>query len=293
VSLVVIGMTRSAIVPFHAWLPNSMEAPTTVSAFLHAGIVNGAGVLLAKTAFMLVPAPAALTFAALAGAATAIVGGTMCLVRPETKRRLGWSTVAQMGFMLLQCGCGAFAAAIVHLIAHGGYKATAFLGAAGNIDEHKRASRRGSPSPSRLTKATLAVFALAPATLGIMVAWFILQSRLLELPAASLVIAMAWLTATSVARRCAECALDPFARVISMGAVVAAVPTYLVTVVALDSWLGSALPIYELKIPAMIFAGAACIIGLCEGLGIRPRLPDAVYTVALTEGQPMPLNVAA
>ena len=61
VALVIAGMTRSALVPFHAWLPNSMEAPTTVSAFMHAGIVNGAGVLLAKTAALIVVAPAALT----------------------------------------------------------------------------------------------------------------------------------------------------------------------------------------------------------------------------------------
>ena len=245
-----------------------------------------------STAFLLAPAPPARTIAILLGAVTAVVGATICFVRPETKRRLGWSTVAQMGFMVLQCGCGAFAAAIVHLVAHGGYKSAAFLGAAGCIDEHKFANRQGSVPQSRLAAPLLALFALAPSTLGVAIAWTVLHDRLLDLPAASLVIALAWLTATSAARRCAECSLEGLERAVSLGFIVVAVPTYLITVTALDAWLGAALPRVPAASPALAVACVAFAAGLLEGFGLRPRMPDAVYTLALVEGNAVPFEIA-
>lgn len=293
VTLVVVGITRSALVPFHEWLPNSMEAPTAVSAFMHAGLVNGAGVLLAKTAFFIVLAPSALTLAAVLGGITAALGGTITLVRPETKRRLGWSTVAQMGFMVLQCGCGAFAAAVVHLVAHGGYKSAAFLGAAGSIDNHKRAGRRATGPATELNAAVLALSALAPATLGVAIASMLLHHRLVELPAATMVLAIAWAAGTSGARRCAEGVLDTGARVAAFCAVAGAVTTYLVCVTAVDGWLGPALPHFTFAPATAIVAGFALASGLFEGLGVRPRVPDAFYTLALIEGRATRLEAAA
>ena len=292
VALVVAGASRSALVPFHRWLPNSMEAPTAVSAFMHAGLVNGAGVLLAKTAFIIVLAPIALTIAALLGGITAALGATIALVRPETKRRLGWSTVAQMGFMVLQCGCGAFAATIVHLVAHGGYKSAAFLGAAASIDAHRPSLVRGDGRPRSDNPAALGIMALLPATLGVAVAWVILRDRLLDMPAATMVIAIAWAAGTSGARRGAAAARGFGARFLALAAMACAVCVYLVCMTELDAWLGPALPHVTFAPVSAIVTGVVIAAGLFAGLGVRPRMPDAVYALALVEGRATPLEMA-
>ncbi len=293
VLLVVAGMVRSAIVPFQGWLPNSMEAPTPISAFMHAGLVNGAGVLLAKTAFFIVVSPAALALAAIAGAVTATLGAAIALVRPETKRRLGWSTVAQMGFMVLQCGCGAFSAAVVHLVAHGGYKSAAFLAAAGSIENHKRADQPAAIPAARKNAFFLAFNAFAPATIGVAAAGMLLHNRLIDLPAASMVLATAWAAGTSAARRGAECALDVAARVTAFVTVAGAVSAYLFCVTMIDGWLGAGLPHMTFVPAAALVTAIALGAGVFAGLGVRARLPDALYTFALIEGSTTRLERAA
>ena len=292
VALVVAGVARSALVPLHAWLPNSMEAPTAVSAFMHAGIVNGAGVLLAKTAQLIVLAPLALTIAAVLGGITAALGATIAVARPETKRRLGWSTVAQMGFMVLQCACGAFGAAIVHLVAHGGYKSAAFLGAAGRIDHHKYARLVAERPPLHMHPVLRAMLALVPATLGIVVAAVILRERLAALPACAMILAIAWATGTSAARRCVERAADSRAQIAGVLVTFAAVTAYLVCVTEVDAWLGAALPHVTFAPVTAIVAAVVIAAGLFEGLGIRPAAPDALYTLALTEGRATHMDAA-
>jgi NADH:ubiquinone oxidoreductase subunit 5 (subunit L)/multisubunit Na+/H+ antiporter MnhA subunit len=287
-AIVVAGATRSALVPFHTWLPNSMEAPTPVSAFMHAGLVNGAGILFAKTAFVLAGAPAALTAAALLGAATAALGATIALVRPESKRRLGWSTVAQMGFMVLQCGCGAFAGAIVHLVAHGGYKSSAFLGVPGSIVANATARRRTVRTVGH-HPVVLAAAGLAPPAIGVLAAGALAGHALATLPAAGLVVALAWTAGVCAARALAERALDVGARLVGVGLIALAVAAYLLAVVALDAWIGGGLPRLTF-VPATVIAAALVVLaGILEGCGIRPRGGDTLYTLALVEGRAVPL----
>lgn len=119
---------RSAQVPFHFWLPLTLETPTPVSALMHAGIVNAGGFMAIRLSFLLVETPWALNLLALLGLLTALLAGAVMLTQTSVKSMLAWSTVAQMGFMMLQCGCGAFSAALLHLVAHSLYKAHAFLG---------------------------------------------------------------------------------------------------------------------------------------------------------------------
>ncbi len=283
-AFVVAGAVRSAQLPLHGWLPNSMEAPTPVSAFMHAGIVNGAGVLLAKTAAVLVAAPAAMTLAAVLGAATAATAATVALVRPEAKRRLGWSTVAQMGFMLLQCGCGAFAASVVHLVAHGGYKSAAFLGVAGSIEEHRRA-RLVAESHAQPNAVEQALWSIGPPTAGVLAAAFLARERLIDLPAAALVVAFAWAAGTSAARGAVQRASGREARTRAAAATGFGVAVYLLAVVALDAWIGAGLPHVTFEPLAGIAAAVAIVAGLASGLGVRPRGSDALYTLALMEGR--------
>jgi NAD(P)H-quinone oxidoreductase subunit 5 len=131
---------KSAQFPFHSWLPDTMETPTPVSAFMHAGIVNAGGFLILRLSPLFVHAPGALTLLAVLGTATAAFGAIVMLAQPNVKRALAYSTVAQMGFMLLQCGLGAFGLALLHLVAHSLYKAHAFLHAGSTIGAVPRAA---------------------------------------------------------------------------------------------------------------------------------------------------------
>jgi NAD(P)H-quinone oxidoreductase subunit 5 len=126
--LLILGaITKSAQFPFHTWLPDTMETPTPVSALMHAGIVNAGGYLIIRMSPLVAFAPSALTALAVIGAFTACFGGVVMMTQPSIKRTLAYSTIAQMGFMMLQCGLGAFSAAMLHILAHSLYKAHAFL----------------------------------------------------------------------------------------------------------------------------------------------------------------------
>lgn len=126
--LLVIGaLLKSAQFPFHSWLPDTMEAPTPVSALMHAGIVNAGGFLVVRFSPLITLSPTSLNALALIGAFTALFASVVMLTQTSIKRSLAYSTIAQMGFMMLQCGLGAFALAILHLVAHSLYKAHAFL----------------------------------------------------------------------------------------------------------------------------------------------------------------------
>ena len=125
--LALAAMAMSAQLPFHTWLPDSMETPTPVSALLHAGVVNAGGVLLIRMSPLMMEAPVVLAGLAFVGALSASVAAVVMLAQTDIKRKLAYSTLAQMGFMLMQCGLGAFGAAALHLVGHSFYKAYAFL----------------------------------------------------------------------------------------------------------------------------------------------------------------------
>jgi NAD(P)H-quinone oxidoreductase subunit 5 len=126
--LLVIGCAiKTAVVPFHFWLPETLEAPTPVSALMHAGVVNAGGYALIRMAPLVSLEPLALAGLVAVGGLTACLGGLMMAAQANVKRQLAFSTIAQMGLMMLQCGLGGFAAAMLHILAHSGYKAHAFL----------------------------------------------------------------------------------------------------------------------------------------------------------------------
>ena len=126
--LIFIGaMSKSAQFPIHIWLPKSLYAPTPVHALLHAGIINAGGFLLNRLAPLYGLSPTTLHVVFVIGALTAFLGACMMLTQNDIKKTLGYSTIGQMGYMIMECGLGAFALAVFHLIAHGLFKATVFL----------------------------------------------------------------------------------------------------------------------------------------------------------------------
>lgn len=132
-SLIILGlifiavMTKSAQFPFHIWLPDTLEAPTPVSALMHAGVINAGGFLLARLSPLLIQHKELLQFIFFIGLVTAFIGSFIMLTQTEIKKTLAYSTMSQMGYMIMQCGLGCFSSAIFHLIAHGFFKASLFL----------------------------------------------------------------------------------------------------------------------------------------------------------------------
>ncbi len=125
--LAIAALLKSAQFPTHGWLTEVMETPTPVSALLHAGVINAGGFLLIRFADVMLLSPGVLAVLVMVGGFTALFGGLVMLTQPAVKTSLAWSTVAQMGFMILQCGLALFPLALLHIVAHSLYKAHSFL----------------------------------------------------------------------------------------------------------------------------------------------------------------------
>ena len=156
--IAVAALLKSAQFPLHGWITEVMETPTPVSALLHAGIINAGGFLALRFSPLLQQSTASMDLLLVVGGFTALFASVVMLTQNAIKVALAWSTIAQMGFMLLQCGLGAWPAALLHIVAHSLYKAHAFL-SSGSVVDIARAS--WSPSPGG---------ALHPARLGLAVA---------------------------------------------------------------------------------------------------------------------------
>ena len=173
VLLVVAAILKSAAFPLHGWLTEVMEAPTPVSALLHAGVVNAGGFLLLRLAETVQASPAALAILVMVGGFTALFGGLVMLTQSAVKTALAWSTVAQMGFLLLQCGLGLWALAALHIVAHSLYKAHAFLTSGGAVAAVQAGRKPGPvavPSGGKVAKA----FGLALVLYALVAAGFVL-----------------------------------------------------------------------------------------------------------------------
>ncbi|MFO0778164.1 MAG: NADH-quinone oxidoreductase subunit L [Nitrospira sp.] len=121
---------KSAQIPLHVWLPFAMEAPTPISALIHAATMVNAGVyLLIRMAPLYVLTPAIMNVVAVIGGVTALFAAMVALTAFDIKRILAYSTISQLGFMVMACGVGAYGAAIFHLLTHGAMKSFLFLSA--------------------------------------------------------------------------------------------------------------------------------------------------------------------
>ncbi|NPA52009.1 MAG: hypothetical protein GXO22_03865 [Aquificae bacterium] len=205
------AMMKSAIIPFHIWLPYTSEGPTPVSALMHAGVVNVGGIVLNKLAFLLLLTPLVLNIAFAFGLFTAIFASMIMLTTPDIKRSLGYSTVGQMGYMIMEIGLGAFSLAVYHLIVHGIFKASLFL-ESGSLIHY---ARHDPNIPKRLSYEVfweekihnqhqsknlfwlIALFTIIPVVIfaGIK---FLLSEEFFHFNAAVVILAFAWLTGTQL-----------------------------------------------------------------------------------------------
>ncbi|MHB1229688.1 MAG: NADH-quinone oxidoreductase subunit L [Halothiobacillus sp.] len=133
--IVLAAILKSAQFPFHGWLIQVMEAPTPVSALMHAGIVYSGAIIVLRTSNLLAADGYALILLALVGLTTLTIASLVMLTQSAIKSSLAWSTAAQLGFMLLELGLGLFALGLLHLVGHSLYKAHAFLSSGGIADQ--------------------------------------------------------------------------------------------------------------------------------------------------------------
>jgi len=127
--LLFLGATgKSAQIPLYVWLPDAMVGPTPVSALIHAATMVTAGVyMVVRMNFLYILAPQAMMVVAVVGAVTSFFAATIAIVQPDIKRVLAYSTISQIGYMMLGVGVGAFAAGIFHLMTHAFFKSLLFL----------------------------------------------------------------------------------------------------------------------------------------------------------------------
>jgi NAD(P)H-quinone oxidoreductase subunit 5 len=128
--LVFMGpMAKSAQFPLHVWLPDAMEGPTPISALIHAATMVAAGVfLVARLQPLYAPYPMVQVVIAVIGTITLFLGASIALTQQDLKKGLAYSTVSQLGYMMLAMGCGAPVAGMFHLVTHAFFKAMLFLG---------------------------------------------------------------------------------------------------------------------------------------------------------------------
>ncbi len=203
--LAISAFARSAQFLAHTWLPYTMAGPTPVSALMHAGIVNAGGFLINRFAPVFVHSGDVLHAVFLVGLVTAVIGSVLMLSQHDVKKALGYSTMGQMGFMIMECGVGAFSLAVYHLIAHGVFKGTLFLGAGGIISEARKDD--GVPKrdlytfvverkPARQPRPWLLMAAITLAVPGVILflAHYLVEQAFFEKQGAVVLLFFGWIT---------------------------------------------------------------------------------------------------
>ncbi|CAA0126012.1 NADH-quinone oxidoreductase subunit L [Mycolicibacterium vanbaalenii] len=298
VLIVVAALSRSAQLPFHRWLPATLAAPTPVSALLHAGVVNAGGILLIRLSPLPSPALAA-GLLVVAGTTTMVYGAAVMLVKPDIKGALAYSTMAQMGFMILTCGLGLWAATVIHLVAHGFYKATLFLSSGSAIARHRRSTALpaapqqtgGRRRFSLLTAAVLPLAALYAAT-ELFPTWTHTHA------AEQALLLFAWVTGAAATWGWLQRRPD-IAGALTAGAVLLpAAVGYVALISAATTFLTPALP-DTTAAPSAVWVtviAAVLLLGALASLRWSPAaaaLRRAVYTHALSAGTIHPTTAGA
>lgn len=295
--IVIAALSRSAQIPFHRWLPATLAAPTPVSALLHAGVVNAGGILLVRLSPLPSPALAAVLIVT-AGAATMAVGAAIMLVKPDIKGALAYSTMAQMGFMMLTCGLGLWAATVLHLIAHGFYKATLFLSSGSAIARGRRhAALPAAPRMTGRRRWLSAVCVLALPAITLYVATLLVPSGTPHHAEQALLL-FAWVTGAAVTWGWLQRRPDVTGALSAAAFLLLAAFAYVAIINAVSAFLAPALPATTVPPPVVWAVVGTAVILLAALAGVRMSSPAnpahrLVYTNALSVGTINPTTSGA
>ena len=288
--VVLAALSRSAQIPFHHWLPATLAAPTPVSALLHAGVVNAGGILLIRLS-MLANDDLARGLTILAGAATMIYGAVIMLVKPDIKGALAHSTAAQMGFMILTCGLGLWAATVIHLVAHGFYKATLFLSSGSAIARYRRQEALPPPDPRPARRHRWAHIAVAVGlpTLALAAGIAVVPIPPGEHAAEQALLIFAWVTGSTVTWGWFKHRAGFAGAVTAAGFLIPAAVGYVGIISVVSRYLTPALPPPGLSVTT-VWTITAAALGLLGILAALRRVPGVetfrrtLYAHALSAG---------
>ncbi|MBX9640210.1 MAG: hypothetical protein K2X97_10910 [Mycobacteriaceae bacterium] len=290
--IVVAALSRSAQIPFQRWLPATLAAPTPVSALLHAGIVNAGGVLLVRLSPIVSGSAMAMGLAFTAGTLSVLYGGVVMLTKSDIKGSLVYSTMAQMGFMILTCGLGLSAAAIFHLVGHGFYKATLFLASGSAIAKRRQKAAR-PPAPT-LTPARWAAIQVTAMLLPAAALWA--ATSVVHLPhgehsSAQALMVFTWATAAAALSGWLARSPGAMAAFVGAGALVIAAIGYVALVGAVTAFLAPDLPPVAVPsassvgiVAVAVILGALTLLRQAPASGWPGRLQRALYAKALGAG---------
>lgn len=288
--VVVAGLARSAQLPFHTWLPVTLAAPTPVSAIMHAGVVNAAAFLMIRFAGIVSVTFPAVLILFVAGSATLLVGAAGYLVHPDLKGRLVASTTAQMGFMVMTLGVGAYAAAVFHLIGHGFYKANLFLRSGSQVSDLRR---RGERPAAR--RATVAQRVWAACVAVIVPSCAILATTVVISPPAgiSTVVLAGYGCVTAgvlLYHGLLSTGVSWLLRILSVLGIAAAGVGYAAVVHGFDQLIGSDLPAPVVTVPGWALLAPLLLVALMSLLPAVPaaRVPRLYGLVKGLAGTPLP-----
>ena len=289
VLVVFAALSRSAQIPFHRWLPATLTAPTPVSALLHAGVVNAGGILLVRMA-PLATDDLARALTVVAGGATMAYGAVVMLVKPDVKGALVNSTSAQMGFMILTCGLGLWAAAVIHLFAHGFYKSTLFLSSGSAVAARRRHAALPSTAPlSRGGRVLTAFAAVALPTVAVLAAVALAPIPAGDHGSEQALLAFAWVTAVAVTWGWLQRHPGPAGAITVATVLIPAAIAYLTVIHAVTGYLAPSLPPSALPAPVVwaVTVTALAVLAAVAAARTAPgaeRLRRALYSHALSAG---------
>lgn len=285
--LVIPALARSSQVPFQGWLPATLAAPTPVSALMHAGVVNAGTILIMRFSAVIGHSSLAMSVIFGAGALTLLYASVVRLVKPDAKGRLVFSTMAQMGFMMLACGLGAFAAAVLHLVAHGMFKSALFLSASSGVG--REATQRSWPVRNSATRlqVILSITLAALVSVGaIVLARTVLQVELSTATQALQGFVVFTAALTFATTLCAQ--FSPTTILIGSAVITALAFAYTALVGVFDVVIATS-PVPAALSPAWLLAPGAGV--LCLQLLLRSGRGNALtrplYALALASGTPL------
>lgn len=247
--LLLAAMAKSAQLPLHRWLPASVESPTPVSALMHAGLINAGGVLLIRLSPLFALSPISMGLAAGVGALTALYGTSVMLTRSDVKGMLVFSTMGQMGFMTLECGLGAFALAIVHLLAHGLFKATAFLNSGDGVQQKAVDTLFAAPPIPRRFVLYRFLLTLSITALALLATLYLLA---FPINTGSILFVFAWITSIQAATTLSQTTRWSIARILF--GTVCSIVLYVLGIHALEGFFAPLTPPVPVVPPPLMIA---------------------------------------
>lgn len=292
VLIVVAALSRSAQIPFHRWLPATLAAPTPVSALLHAGVVNAGGVLLVRLSPIVSGSPVAMGMAFTAGLISLVYGAVVMLTKSDIKGSLAYSTMAQMGFMIVTCGLGLSAAAVFHLVGHGFYKATLFLSSGSAIAKSRqKAGRPPAPALTPARRAAVQLTALLLSAAALYGASIVVPLHGAEHGSAQALLIFTWATASAALLGWLGRLTNARAVIAAGAALFGAAMGYLAVLGAVTGLLAVSIPpvivpptsLLGISLVAIVL-GALALLRQSPGNGWAGRIQRFIYAKALAAG---------